>query len=728
MKSKLTCTLCGTALFLATGVFAQAAPGLNETRLGGQYVYANPLPAPNPSRVIPGPYGLNAIGDDTSGWDVNYVVPGIWPPPDGGWHNYTTFIYSGYIRIPEGSNTVTFAISFDDRKRLFIDDVEICGTGEWNITAIGTAELKTGWHKFYLIADNGFGGFGPNDWSDNSKGFGMRWGGWSNNPDDFFFPVDPGDGSLFLSGTPSGFVSVTTLGAANITATGADLSGSVEIAAGDSGVLRVYYGPADAGASTSGWAASADYPGLVTVAGEPHVITVSGLATGVQCFYRFAFSNALGVTLAPNTRVFVPLAHDTPARFGWVGDATPIDWNDASGWKNLDNLSRPIPNVRGDTIYTTEDPKRPRTFTLTNDVSVAAIHSGFGGNNDGAGSDIIFTNGDPETPVTLHLETLDGAPALVEIAQLGAFQLGAYANARDGLLTVQLHQPVTFRKIYAYGHYIHLNASLANDFAGGPCPVTFADAGNEWSGLVVVPRGVHTFTGDIFIGTPGTRAVRFYLGSNAWGAIEPPDDRLLGNPANRLVLRNNSYIHINRPGDDFLFQRTLCGSGTLRCGEMENHFNDGSDDFRTLNIGPAARFEPGEDNAFGNLSFTAATLNFDPDTTFRIKIDASTSDTLTFLLRPNRFNNGWPNYDYYEPEPGTLNLAGRVEFAQTNPAQHIAAGTRWVIGTTAYTNTTVNGIFMSNTPGVIIRKTQLSSGAWEITAEKTNPLTIFMMR
>lgn len=298
-------------------------PGLYEARLGGQAVYADTLPSPAPDRSILGPYGANAWGSDSAGFDVNYVVPDIWPPSTGGWGNHTTFIYFGYIYIPAGSNTATYAISFDDKKRLFISGAEVCGNGnadgDWNRTAIGTATFPTGWHSFYLIMDNGAGGFGPTgNWQTQEKGFAMRYGGYSNNPDDFFFPVDPGDGSLFSLEFPPHAVVLSS--ESKLLSIGLDigkLETHVVMGTNATTTLRLYYGLSDAGGDANSWSGYVDYPEAITETGT-YAITLTNLVANSDYYCRFATVDAGGTpTMAINTKTF-PTVDSVYPEFGAI--------------------------------------------------------------------------------------------------------------------------------------------------------------------------------------------------------------------------------------------------------------------------------------------------------------------------------------------------------------------------------------------------------------------------
>ncbi len=299
---------CGSAMLLATNTFAQITPGLVEWRYGGRNVeWPDWAPGTVEERIVPAPYAANAWGSDTTGFDVNYTVPGYWPPEwpgynraiNGGWGNDMTFRYFGYINIPEGSNTVTFASSFDDGKRLYIDDISVMYNKEWNWTASATLTLSTGWHKFELRIDNGDGGFGPPGgdslWHPDRIGFGIDWnGGPASNPGNFVFPVNTAEHTIFSTTAPLDRVVVGMSDAIQIGSTMATIPCTLQINASNPGSLRVYYGILDGGATAGQWAHETP-PMAVTDSGD-FALSLAGLLFNTDYYFRAAFISNSGVT------------------------------------------------------------------------------------------------------------------------------------------------------------------------------------------------------------------------------------------------------------------------------------------------------------------------------------------------------------------------------------------------------------------------------------------------
>lgn len=315
MNTKFTFTfLCGGALLFATGAYAQLTPGLKEARYNGQSVGGSWYPEP-PSfqytRTVPGPYAANAWGDEATR-DTHYVVPGWWPPSgasmngsvNGGWGNNMTFRYSGYIYIPQGSNTVAFGCSFDDYKRLVIDGKEVFRSTSWNTTGLGKATLATGWHSFDLWLDNGGSGFGPpagaNLWHPDRIGFGIDWTGAGSPVSNYVFPTNTAENIIFATTLPDDYVTLQSFPSPlAVGPTSASLPVTVSMGSGASPLLRLYYGATDGGLNPGAWDGYVDYPGAgdtpeaITTSGT-YAVAVTGLDFNQTYYYRFAYFDAQG--------------------------------------------------------------------------------------------------------------------------------------------------------------------------------------------------------------------------------------------------------------------------------------------------------------------------------------------------------------------------------------------------------------------------------------------------
>lgn len=721
--------LCGNALLLATTAVAVdgARPGLKEFFLTGQHAFSSEPPdlaLLEPGRIVSGPYAANAY--------AGYTDPGNWPPentPYTGWINNSTFAYSGYINIPDNGSNTCFVISGSDGKSMYLDGVRV-GAGQWTASRPSVnLDLASGWHEIAIWLSHNSQGAGPPTgellWHPDRIGFGIDWLGRGGDPLNYEFPHDPGDGSIFIADPPPGWIKVRTIGVDAITATTAELTGHLDLGGGVSGVPRVYFDTEDMGDTPSAWRNAADHSTPLGFPGATITIPVSGLTTGVPYYYRFAFTNESGVTMAGNVLSFTPVSADTPSRFSWNGDraVTTWDWDDPAGWLNLDGLSRQIPGASvGDTILINA-PAGSRTFLITNNITLAGITAGFSSSDIHT---ITFAPGATATPVTLDLQTLDGSPVAIDNRGLSNLNLGT--TPPSGLLAFHLGHSLTFPLNYPITHALNLNAPITGG-APGHTLAFHHNRSDSYSHYRIYLRNADSdFIADMVINIPTYRMLHFFVGFPNINA----DDRMFGNPANRISSNHPAnIIYINAPANGFLFQRIFTGGGTLRCVSVNSSLSHPLENPRPLTFGPAARLEPGIGDTPGTITLIASTIGFDADAATRIRLwPDGISDTLVFQLRSNAFSSKWDGNPALDPTPGTLNLGGRVEFIEHGAAP---AGTSWTIATTTYTNTLVTGNFTpARLPGATasytIRPHQNPDGSWDVIATRHLLGTLLMVQ
>jgi len=416
-----------------------------------------------------------------------------------------------------------------------------------------------------------------------------------------------------------------------------------------------------------------------------------------------------------------------PANFGWAGDRSTTSWywDDPAGWTNFTDNVREIPGyVAGDTLSTAEMPAGSRTFLLTNNVTLAAMTVGPNAGGYAPGPVITFAPGDSAMPVVVNLQTTDGSPAAINIQNLPTLQFGRWADA--GNISFNLHQSLNVVKTYGQESSLVLNAPVTG---GSPGDTILLDVRDSNGFSVYFRNTVNTFRADIVIaGNANNRSFKLVCGNNSSWLGFLGDDRMFGDPANRIIGRTANYVILFfAPAPGFTLNRTFAGLGEFRSLYF-HEYNLERDTPRPLILGPDARIEPGVDDNLGELTLTASTIDFNPGATIRVKVrPGGASDKVNFRLRSNAFHgaytNTWPPLD---PEPGTLNLGGKVEFIEQGG--HIPSGTSWVIGQTSYTNTILTGKIKSATPGFIIHAEQEPGGIWNIIATKNNSATRFLLK
>ena len=132
----------------------------------------------------------------------------------------TTLIYTGQINLAalgDADGAVTFVEQNDDVSRLYVDGVQILSDSSWSnaVSVTYTPADGVGWYDFEIRVSNGGGGYGffrqqntdagDSNWNRTTTdplaiagGFGVAAGTVTGeNADDYVFPIDPGDGSIF---------------------------------------------------------------------------------------------------------------------------------------------------------------------------------------------------------------------------------------------------------------------------------------------------------------------------------------------------------------------------------------------------------------------------------------------------------------------------------------------------------------------------------------------------
>ena len=465
------------------------------------------------------------------------------------------------------------------------------------------------------------------------------------------------------------------------------------------GALRVYYGETDGVETPSAWTGGyVDY-GAANEAGT-YKIYVDGFELGKTYHYRHAYVvNGTDIFFAPASLSFQPIDDDVPTEFAWLDSVFPVIWSD-SKWLNMSGYAREMPGFPGDTLNTQTLPRYNNAiYTLTNDLTVGHIRAGFNTNDDEGY--LRFYSAAEDGPATLTLDPGATSPTSdVLMQRLRRIDFGEANAARHDNLRLHLAAPFNFRKYNTGSSTLFFHAPISGGDAASPTHLYLNLDGNEWVGLRVLFSNTNSFVGDIYAGTKNNKSITINLGFTEEGVAFncTADDRMLGDPQNRVILRNNSrMIFHNTAG--FAFTRHLLGTGNLRCCNF-NRWYVGGDDWPTaLTFTDTTLLSPGEDDAFGSLSFWASAVNFSPDTAIKIKVSPAGSDKLVFEARGNSTNNGSANNNAIGVTPGTVNLNNaRVELIPVlAPNERLNFGDRWEIASCANTNTIVNGALTSGT-------------------------------
>ncbi len=163
-------------------------PGLSKQPVPSAVLYMN-----SPSDYQPGLwYGTVAGNINTTAPNPNLSVTTNLNEVRDAIAGNTTEIYTG--RIFDADGLISFFENIDDKVRLYIGGQLVLNNDGWNVPtkAVGL-NLAPGWHDFELRISNGTGGSGPLSHPGFTSGFGYDPNGGEN----WIFPQDPGNGSLF---------------------------------------------------------------------------------------------------------------------------------------------------------------------------------------------------------------------------------------------------------------------------------------------------------------------------------------------------------------------------------------------------------------------------------------------------------------------------------------------------------------------------------------------------
>ncbi len=492
------------------------------------------------------------------------------------------------------------------------------------------------------------------------------------------------------------------------------------------GTLRVYCGTTDGG-NTENWSSGyMDYVGMVDAPGV-YSVPVSGLTLGVEYFFRHAFVATDGISYAPSSLSFTTADENQPATFAWQNATFPVVWSDAQ-WRNMSGLARNTPGVAGDTLDCQVTPRRSGVYYMTNDVTIGHIRAGFSDNSE-SGSLSFYPPSTPPQRATVTLDPGNTATTVnVAMNWLGAFELGTYIAATRNALVFDLKAPLNFTKTNAGRSRFYIHSPVTGGTEAAPVPLTFDCPNGDYSALnAYLTNTNNTFRGDIFIGTPNKKMIRFYVGFYEEGrpTAYVADNRMLGDAKNRIFLRNGSWFITHNPSSTFHCSRAILGTGTIRSADVNRWYVEEDDAPRQIILTETAALLPGEGTAFGTLTFWGSSITLHPEAPIQIKLSATKSDALSFIARANSVKQG----NTSGVLPGTINLNDApVEFVQADPAEHIPSGTTWTFATVTYPGSTITGMFKSKTSHYKIEAHEDTSGHAFFTVTKLNSATLLIVR
>jgi len=526
-----------------------------------------------------------------------------------------------------------------------------------------------------------------------------------------------------------------SLAATGLGATSAVLPANLPFNPDDPGTLRVYYGAADGGGTTNGWTHHEDFAG--TVAAGVNGIAVGGLTLGQTYWFRHAYvvsgAGAGGDDLfafAPASLSFTTVDDSEPTMLRPDNASWPALWS-ASQWINMENRTRVTPGVAGDTLNIRASPRVHNAFQLDEDTKAGHIIIGWSDNNDGGWYGLHPAPGAVERKTITFDSGVAGTPATVTHYWLGNFEIGQFNGVTHDLLGIHLASPLVYTKDRDGNGRLSLHAPITGgEEPAEPVSLTFNVISTDWNWFRVFMCNTNsTFRGDIVAGLPGGRAFRLQVGAREDGrpVAFVADDRMLGDPSNRVILRHGVYFIAHNPAGSFTFRREFIGTGMMRSVNLNQWYVENDDGPTTMNFTDSAVLSPGEPASFGRLDLWGGNMNFSTGATVRVKLappeqGGTVNDFLGIYSRLNNVSN---SNSTGVVTPGVVTLDGKLEITET---ARIREGSRWTIARTAYPGIALNGKFREVTRPFKVTHELDGAGIWHINVEKLPSSTMVIVR
>jgi hypothetical protein len=410
----------------------------------------------------------------------------------------------------------------------------------------------------------------------------------------------------------------------------------------------------------------------------------------VNCryYYRAAFISGAEIVLAPASASFVTVPESTPDVFDWRLGAA--NWDDEGAWTNDITYVRQVPGYAGDTIrFSSRDnlPSEQPKVLLGRDLTVGWIEVGNKVRDKGFALDSA-------TPVTL---TLDNLGRGVEIKQ--DWHSGSVAIGGSGQMTLCLNDALTVRNINTGTSNCRIDAKVTGGSADRPRNILLIAEFDSWSRpSLELTNPANDFRGDLTTDWANKKQARFTIMVS--GVAGENTDSVLGDPANKIILRNNGIVSL-QPTDraPSAFNREVRGKGSVSASYG-------------LVLGERAVVSPGEsDAAFSTITLNGTTSFTDaPGTVYRVNVSAtgSSSDVIDFS------------------STAQVSIRGGFEIIPDNPSVKIPVGTKWKIGRVAKgLQTTGRLVSLSENFKVFA---VAEDGGWSIYAERTSAGLMLLIR
>ena len=490
------------------------------------------------------------------------------------------------------------------------------------------------------------------------------------------------------------FPAVQNLATTLIAETNATIHADViSVAPDGEATLRAYFGTVDQGANVGAWEQAVEYPAAVT---EPGVssLRLDTLQLNQTYYVRHSISNSTGESMSPDVVSFATRPWETPDIFTWV--VTNDNWQTLGAWSVDTPYERRIPGFKGDKVIVNVGGSYPnaginRTLNITNDVAIGAMTI-----NEGYQAQVAVTatNG----PATLTFDAdATGTNLIYSTAALAGLRFGN--NAGDYGLTVELKQPLLFRRNSAWGLNVEFYSAIVGGSGASPTDLFFLTQGDEYCALnPSLLNTNNTFRGDVHLGERQVYAATTML--TIGNAAMPARNEMLGDGANQMILRNKSTLRYHAGAEDSATcERHVVGTGKLSST-------------KALHLGAGAVLEPLaiSRSGYGTITVEASDLTADADARYVLDLSAS----------------GEGNDGLVVNVSSPLTLTGRLELVP-EADERVAVGTSWDVIQVAPTATS----FTSNlkkSPGFILTTTGDAETGWTVTATAAPLASMLIVR
>lgn len=473
--------------------------------------------------------------------------------------------------------------------------------------------------------------------------------------------------------------------------------------------LRVYYGTTDGGDNPAAWDAYADVPGTIT---EDSLVSIvlTGLTLDGTYVYRFAATSDGTTVFSQDSATFTTRALGVANTFTWL--ATNDLWSTEGNWYVPTPHARLIPGYPGDKLIFELNGPSDRRIYLTSSASYGDTELHLTGGQYGTHAR-FYAYSTPETvTITLDPGSMGTTNRFFGTGNHSGVSFGS--TVASNTLAVALTAPVLVSCDNNHGGInIHFSCPVSGGTAENPLPFAVVNTGNEWrSAGLYFDSEANTFVGDLYVGATTVVKGPSYL---FIGDDDCHTDAVLGDPANRVILRNLSTANYtgNWRNRTAVCNRTFLGNGTIRSGQRVTGTLSDSQ-YYPLSLSSTARFAPcGIDGTgFGTITFDAKALSSDPETLFEFDLaaDGSANDSIAVTTTVS--------------SPVVLN--GRV--VVTADRARVPAGNSWTLATIPASAGDFTCNWAAPAGNYLLQTTGNATDGWAVVLTKTQDATLLIVR